>query len=89
MRTTLTLDDSIDKRLKTIAHKTGKSYKQVVNDTLRAGLIAPGAREKTKPYKLKPAAMGKVSAHYDLDKALTIAEDLEDAVIADKLALRK
>ena len=24
-----------------------------------------------------------------LDKALTIAEDLEDAIIADKLALRK
>ena len=89
MRTTLTIDDSIDKRLKTIAHKTGKSYKQVVNDTLRAGLIAPGIGEKARPYKLKPAAMGEVSAHYDLDKALAIAEDLEDAEIAGKLALRK
>jgi predicted transcriptional regulator len=89
MRTTLTIEDSIDKRLKTIAHKTGKSYKQVVNDTLRAGLIAPGVREQARPYKLKPAAMGEVSAHYDLDKALTIAEDLEDAEIAGKLALRK
>jgi len=89
MRTTLTIDDSIDKRLKTLAHKSGKSYKQVVNDTLRAGLVTPGVREKARPYKLKPAALGKVSPQYDLDKALAIAEDLEDAEIANKLALRK
>ena len=89
MRTTLTIDDNIDKRLKAIAYKTGRSYKQVVNETLRAGLISPGVSEKVRPYKLKPAAMGKVSTQFNLDKALAIADELEDAEIANKLALRK
>ena len=38
MRTTLTIEDSIDRKLKALARKNGKSYKQVVNETLKHGL---------------------------------------------------
>ncbi len=89
MRTTLTIDDHTDRKLKEIAHRTGKSYKEVVNETLRAGLQATGVREKATPYKLKPAAMGQVAAGFDLDKALQLADGLEDEEIVHKLVRRK
>lgn len=78
MRTTLTIDDRIAKALKDAAHLSGKSYKQVVNETLRAGLSANRIMDETKPYRLKPVAMGDVAPGYNLNKALELAEHLED-----------
>jgi plasmid stability protein len=37
-RTTLTLDDDVVSRLRAEASRTGKPFKTVVNDALRAGL---------------------------------------------------
>lgn len=89
MRTTLTIDDRTAKKLKQIAHQTGKSYKQVVNETLHAGLQASAVREKAKPYRLKPVSMGELAPGFDLDKALELSDRLEDAEIVRKLGLRK
>jgi predicted transcriptional regulator len=89
MRTTLTIDDGTDRKLKRLAHETGTSYKQVVNETLQAGLQASQVRERRKAYRVKPAALGEVSPGYDLDKALALADTLEDAETARKLKLRK
>ena len=47
MRTTLTLDPDVEKRLKDIAHRTRRSFRQVVNDALRAGL-AEQSRQRTR-----------------------------------------
>lgn len=41
MRTTLTIDDDISKLLEKQVRKSGHSFKQVVNDTLRMGLTVP------------------------------------------------
>jgi GGDEF domain-containing protein len=43
MRTTLTLDDDLIQRLKQVAHRDGKPFKVVLNETLRAGF---GIRDK-------------------------------------------
>jgi hypothetical protein len=43
MRTTLTIDDTLLRQLRQKALDTGKPFKQVVNDTLRAGLETPVA----------------------------------------------
>jgi hypothetical protein len=88
MRTTLTLDDRIAKALKALAHRSGKPFKQVVNETLQAGLTAGGA-PKPKPYRVKPASLGGVMPGFDIDKALRLAAALEDEEIARKLELRK
>ena len=40
MCTTFTLDDDVEKKLKEQIRKTGKSFKAVVNETLRLGLAA-------------------------------------------------
>lgn len=89
MRTTLTLDEQIAKALKNAAHRTGKPFKQVVNETLRAGLAADAAPTKTRPYRVKTVALGGIVGGIGLEKALQLADALEDEEITRKLALRK
>ena len=89
MRTTLTLDDDIAVALKEAAYRTGRSFKAAVNETLRAGLAALEAPPKPRRYRVKPAALGGVLPGIDLDKALRLADALEDEGIARKLELRK
>ena len=88
MRTTLTLDDQLANDLKQAAHDSGKSFKQVVNETLRAGLTLK-QRPAAKPYRLKPAALGALRPGIDLDKALHHADELEDEALMRKLEQRK
>jgi hypothetical protein len=89
MRTTLTIDDRIAKALKALAHRSGKSFKQVLNETLQTGLAAREVPAKARPYRLKPASLGGVLPGVDLTKALRLAASLEDEEIARKLELRK
>jgi len=88
MRTTLTLDDRIAKALKALAHRSGKPFKQVVNETLQAGLSA-GAAPKPRPYRIKPVRLGGVLPGIDINKAVRLAAALEDEEIARELELRK
>jgi hypothetical protein len=88
VRTTLTLDDRIAKALKALAHRSGKPFKQVLNETLQAGLAAREAPPK-RPYRVKPASLGGVVPGVDLTKALQLAASLEDEETARKLELRK
>jgi hypothetical protein len=89
MRTTLTLEEPLAKALKKVSHQSGKSFKQVVNETLRAGLAAQRAPRTTGAYKITPAALGGPLPGINLDKALQLADFLEDAQLASKLELRK
>ena len=89
MRTTLTIDDTIAKALKDAAHRSGKSYKQVVNETLRAGLSINRVMDNAKPYRLKPVSMGDVAGAYNLTKVLELADYLEEEEIARKLEMKK
>jgi hypothetical protein len=88
MRTTLTLDRDLDHALRQEARRSGRPLKRVVNETLRAGLAARRAPAGRR-YRLKPVSLGGVSPGADLDKALRMAEALEDVEIARKLELRK
>ena len=88
MRTTLTLDDRIAKALKTLAHRSGKPFKQVVHETLQTGLAAKEA-PKPQAYRLKPVSLGGVLPGVNVDKALRLAAAIEDEEIARELDLRK
>jgi hypothetical protein len=89
VRTTLTIEENIAEALKATAYRSGKSFKQVVNETLRAGLAAKKAPPKPKPYKVKPASLGGVVPGINLDKALQLADAIEDEEIGRKLQMRK
>jgi len=88
MRTTLTIDDQLAASLKDAAHRSGRPFKQLVNEALRKGLHALEHPEM-QPYRLSTASLGSVRPGINLDKALSLAEGLEDAAIAIKLELRK
>jgi hypothetical protein len=88
MRTTLTIDDGIVKALKDLAHRSNRPLKDVVNDTLRAGLEARAER-KAKRYVMRPVALGGALPGINLDKALALADAIEDQELAAKLQLRK
>ena len=89
MRTTLTLDDPVARQLKDEAHRTGRSFKAVVNETLRAGLARGRATPAGRRYRLEPVSMGEVVGGHDLDRALQLAARLEDEEIGRKLQQRK
>jgi hypothetical protein len=88
MRTTLTLEPDVARALKEEVRRSGHSLKRAVNDTLRAGLAA---RRSPPPrrYRLSPVSLGGVLAGVDIDKALRLAEALEDEAISRKLEMRK
>lgn len=89
MRTTLTIDDQIAAELKKRAFESGKSFKEVVNESLRRGLASERPTPPPCPYRLESASLGGALPGVNLDKALQLAELLEDEAIRDKLELRK
>ena len=89
MRTMLTLDDDIAMQIHKIAASSGKSLEAVVNDALRTGVGNDRTVRAAKPYRMTPVSMGDLFRPHDLDRALQLAERLEDREIARKLELGK
>lgn len=88
MRTTLTIDDQVAKALKDLAHRSNRSFKDVVNEILRAGLAAKQARRR-KRYVVRPVDLGGPMPGINLDKALALSDAIEDQELAAKMQLRK
>ena len=89
MRTTLTLDDQVASRLQELAHRSGKSFKAAVNETLRLGLEAQTNIRQARPYRVEPVNLGGALPGIDLHKALELADELEDEEIRRELEMRK
>lgn len=89
MRTTLTIEDQLAVELKRRAFESGKSFKEVVNESLRRGLSSERRTQSSPPYRLKTVSLGGPLPGVNLDKALHLAELLEDEAIRDKLEMRK
>lgn len=85
MRTTVTLDPDVESRLREVARRRGISFKEALNSAVRAGLAAG---RKPSPYKVPSRSMG-LKPGIDLDKALQVASEIEDAETVRKLQLRK
>lgn len=85
MRTTVTLDPDVRAALERAARERRVSFKQVLNDAVRAGL---GQSTGARPYQLPTYTMGLRSG-VSLDKALALATALEDEEVVRKLELRK
>lgn len=86
MRTTVTLEDDVAAKLREVAHERKISFKAALNSALRAGLARD--RGASKRYRVPARRMG-VRQGTDLDRALSLAGELEDAEILRKLELRK
>lgn len=89
MRTTLTLDDRLERELKRLAADSGRSFKETVNSVIARGLAAEGGHRPSEPYRIEPVSLGGVRPGVNLDKALALADALDDEERARKLELRK
>ena len=65
MRTTITLDEDVAAKLKAEVRKSGKPFKEVVNEALRKGLLTTTA-EQVRPVKFNTRPLGlRPGLNYD------------------------
>ena len=75
-RTTITLDEDVRAKLDAEARKTGKSFKETVNETLRIGLLSRQKTGTLKPFKVRAKDMG-LKPGYSYDKPWELIEEIE------------
>ncbi len=77
MRTTLTLDDDVAAKLKTAARKSGRAFRDVVNEALRRGLMKDRAASRT-PFTVQPKDLG-LKPGLEFDNIGKLLDYLDDA----------
>jgi hypothetical protein len=87
MRTTVTLDEDVAVKLKRLARERDISFKEALNSSVRRGIERAGAKPRT--YRLPPPQRLEARPGINLDKALQLAGELEDAETMRKLQLGK
>lgn len=76
MRTTLTLDDDVAKRLASEIRRTGKSLKAVVNEAIRMSLGLAGKRREGPRFRVEPHPFG-LRPGIDPDRLNQLVDELE------------
>ena len=76
MRTTLTLDEDVAARLKAESRRSGRSFKETVNEALRLGLSRRRPPAAGSPFRVKARPMG-LRPGLSLDCTNALLEDLE------------
>jgi hypothetical protein len=79
MRTTVTLDPDTESLVRRLMTERGVSFKQALNDAIRAGADARPAQ----PFRTASKRMGRPAV--SLDRALRIAGELEDDELTRRL----
>lgn len=82
MRTTVTLDADTEQIVRRLMAERGVTFKQALNDAIRNGVRATSDRE---PFRTQTASMGRSAVN--LDRALTVAGDLEDDELLRRMRL--
>jgi len=66
IRTTVTLDDDVVARVKRESQSRGESFRDTLNDLLRAALVGMDNQPRRRELCIKPTAMGhKPGLNYD------------------------
>jgi len=78
MRTTLTLDDDVSAKLKSLAKRTGKSFKETVNEAIRSGLTVMPATKPPPSFRVVTRDLGNVQPGINLDNIADVIERVEN-----------
>ncbi len=82
MRTTVTLDNDVERMLREAMHRSRSGFKQTINAAIRAGLGQKGGASTRRPFILKARPLGLRSG-LDPTGFNKMADDLElDAVLS-------
>ncbi len=76
MRTTLTLDDDLATRLRSESRRSGRPFKDVLNECLRRGIEAPPSLRAKRAFRVRVRALG-VRPGLDYDNMGDLLEQLE------------
>lgn len=77
MRTTLTLDDDVASRLKAEARRSGKPFKEVVNERLRLAFATRPDSKPAPPFQIRPRDLGALRPGLSLDDVAALLEAAE------------
>ena len=77
MRTTLTLDDDVASKLRAEARRSGKPFRDVVNDVIRRGLMSRQQARPSGPFKVIARDLGNLRPGYSLDNIGDLIERAE------------
>jgi hypothetical protein len=76
VRTTLTLDDDVSAKLSAEVRRSGRSFKQVVNDFLRRGLNARREMKPLHPFRIDARDLG-LRPGFQLDNVWELIDQVE------------
>jgi len=76
MRTTLTLDDDVAAKLKAESRRTGRPFRDIVNETLRQGLVTRQTASAQQPFKVVARDLG-LRQGLSLDNVAELIEQVE------------
>ena len=76
MRTTVTLEEDVERMLRDAMHRTRKSFKQTLNGALRTGLSGKTVEAKARRFDVQARPMG-LRAGVDPAGLNKLADDLE------------
>ena len=80
MRTTLTLDDDVAAKLKAEARRSGRPFREIVNDTLRRGLAARRTSARRQAFKVDARDLGALKPGLSLDNVVDLLEQVEGSL---------
>jgi hypothetical protein len=77
VRTTLTLDDDVAAKLKSVARRTGRAFRDVVNDALRRGLANAPRPQSRERFVVEARELGRRRPGLNLDNIADLVEQVE------------
>lgn len=80
MRTTLTLDDDVAAKLKAEVRRSGKKFREVVNDTIREGLMSRPRTVSPGTFKIVARDLGELRPGHNLDNISDLLERVEGSL---------
>jgi plasmid stability protein len=80
MRTTLTLDDDVAAKLKAESRRSGRSFRDVVNETLRRGLMNRSGSPSRRAFKVTARDLGDLRPGLSLDNVAELIEQVEGSL---------
>jgi hypothetical protein len=77
VRTTITLDEDVAAKLRSLSRRSGRAFREVVNDVLRRGLARPSESRGRSPFCIVARDLGARRPGVSLDNVAELIEQVE------------
>jgi len=77
VRTTLTLDEDVAAKLKALSRRTGRAFRDVVNEALRRGLAGRAPGRTRAPFRVEARDLGARRPGVTLDNVAEVLDRIE------------